>query len=235
MMPIKTLVLLAILLNVALNANLKKRHHGEDEEEEHREPKHNRKNKHRNVYIYNKHYHINQPSSVLTTQPNIHSLTTTQALVHNDIHDIHNVHDLHTLHDIHEIPHTHYVPQVHWVDDTLQAHTHVIDHDDHIHTITHATASPSLTVSGLMTNIAPSTTHLIHPTMGKYNYLTIVSSVTPHLHLDHYHDDIHYNSPATYPVSNSHEGKSNIKLAALVYDNMVAPNPAHYHSPVKFY
>jgi hypothetical protein len=48
---------------------------------------------------------------------------------------------------------------------------------------------------------------LVHP--------RIVPSVA---HVDHYHHDV-----ATHHVTNSRE-------AALVYDNMVAPNPHHTHA-----
>lgn len=159
MKVVKTL-LICTLISLTLSASNLRKHH-QEEEEEHNENSH-RRHKGKNVVIINKHYHINQPSSALiATHPNINALRTTQALIHNDLHNgLH--YDLHR-----DIPHTHYIPQVHWVDDTLHSHTDVIDHGDHVHTLTSSHAHPAVSVSGLISNVAPTTTHLISPSISK--------------------------------------------------------------------
>ena len=97
---IKTFLLLSICILYIFSVDLKKRHHEKVYNEKFNKPGHHIK--HKNVYIYNRHYHINQPSSVITPQPSINSIQTTHDLIH---------------HDLHSIPKTTYIPKVHWVDD----------------------------------------------------------------------------------------------------------------------
>ena len=69
-----------------------------------------------------------------------------------------------------------------------------------------------------LTILVPSVTQLSAPHVD-------IHHVVENFNVPHYDTHTHFSSPAVYPVRNNHE-------AALVYDNIVAPNPDHYHSPV---
>ena len=145
-------VLIFLSISCATLLSIQKHHHHEHDGKNQDISKH----RHRNVYIYNKHYHIKQPTiSQIHTVPNIQSFYDSHNLIHK------------------EIPNTHYIPKVHWVDDDIHAHTTVLDHNDHTHTITESYPndhSQHLTISGEMSNIAPSAGYLITPQMGINNY-----------------------------------------------------------------
>ena len=113
---IKSLLLIFLTISSATLLNIQKRHHRHKHDNKHLD---GAKHKHKNVYIYNKHYHVNQPTlSQIHNNPNIQSLYNS----HDSIH--------------HDTPNTHYIPKVHWVEDDLHTHTQVLNHDDHIHTMT---------------------------------------------------------------------------------------------------
>ena len=146
---IKTFFLIFLSISTATVLSIQKHHHHEHNNEN----QDGAKRRHKNVYIYNKHYHLQQP-----TVSQIHSVPNIQSL-----YDSHNLIQ-------HDIPQTHYIPKVHWVDDDMHSHTTVLDHVDHTHTITESYPNDHfhehLTVSGVMSNVAPSSSRLITPQMG---------------------------------------------------------------------
>ena len=194
---IKSLLILSICILNSITIKILKRHlHNEEEVEANYEPNSPRHKKHKNVYIINKHYHINQPSEIMSS-PIINSMPTSGQLIN------------------HDIPSTHYIPKVNWVDDNIRPITTMHDHGDHLHALTYNSEHQHHSVSGMISNITPSHTHLISPTMGKIK-VKIVHSISGlnHYHFDDIHnhgvhEDLHNLSTPTYQVSSPHEGNLN--------------------------
>lgn len=135
------------LIHMNFSIELKQIHHG------HQIKKNLRKGK--NIYIINKHYHINSNPSSMLSQPNYHAYSTVSS--HAPYYDHYDDH--HHYSDHLELAHAHEVPTHYHIDTDLHhydhahiepSHYHVASHsdlhyDDHVHA--HAVSTPATLIT----------------------------------------------------------------------------------------